>query len=245
MSTITFVSGAALVLLCAGAAGCAGAGGATGAAGAAVSADGAGAAGAVLAPASARATPLFNGRDFAGFELVTVPASPLVASFVMRDDGVIASTGQPTGYLATTASYENFRLHVEWRWSGKPGNAGVLLHIQGGPKDRAWPLSLQVQTKNGNVGDVLPMAGASFAEPLTSAPGAATPIKGFTGTNSERPVGEWNSADIVSRDGTLAVSINGIAQNRVSGATPHAGKIGFQLEGTPFDMRKVTIERLP
>jgi hypothetical protein len=33
-------------------------------------------------------------------------------------------------------------------------------------------LSLQVQTKHGNAGDLLPMAGASFDEPLTSAPGA-------------------------------------------------------------------------
>ncbi|MEO7496577.1 MAG: DUF1080 domain-containing protein [Massilia sp.] len=196
------------------------------------------------APVAQGEAPMFNGRDFSGWELVTVPATPLADSFTLKPDGVIASTGQPTGYLASVGSYTNYKLHVEWRWSGKPGNAGVLLHIQGGPKDRAWPLSLQVQTKNGNAGDVLPMAGASFAEPLTSLPSGPTPIKGFTGANSEKAVGEWNSADIVSRDGSIEVSINGVAQNKVTQVKPASGRIGFQLEGTPFEMRKVTITPL-
>lgn len=190
------------------------------------------------------AKPMFNGRDFSGWELVTVPATPLAGSFSVNPDGVIVSTGQPVGYLATVGTYDNYNMHVEWRWSGKPGNAGVLLHIEGGPKDRAWPLSLQVQTKNGNAGDVLPMAGASFAEPLTSLPTGPTPIKGFTGTNSEKAVGEWNSADIVSNNGVLEVSINGVAQNKVTQTKPSSGRIGFQLEGTPFEMRNVTITPL-
>ncbi|MFP5392070.1 MAG: DUF1080 domain-containing protein [Gammaproteobacteria bacterium] len=187
---------------------------------------------------------MFNGRDFAGWELVTVPAAPVEQSFQVRADGVIASTGQPTGYLATTGTYSDYRLHVEWRWPGKPGNAGVLLHIVGGPKDRAWPLSLQVQTKNGSVGDVLPMAGASFTEALTSAPGAAVPLKAHIAADSEKVAGEWNSCDIVSRAGTIEVTVNGVLQNRVSGAQPAAGRIGFQLEGAAYEMRNVTLAPL-
>ncbi len=184
---------------------------------------------------------MFNGRDLAGWELVTVQGAPLADSFTVRPDGVIASTGNPTGYLATKDSYRDYRLHVEWRWSGKPGNAGVLLHIEGGPKDRAWPLSIQVQTKQGSVGDVLPMAGASFTEPLTSAPGASPSIKARLAADSEKAVGEWNSADIVSRAGTLEVTVNGVLQNRVRDAKPAQGRIGFQLEGAPFELRNVTL----
>jgi hypothetical protein len=47
--------------------------------------------------------------------------------------------------------------------------------------------------------------------------------------------------DVVSRDGTIEVSINGVAQNRVSGAAPRSGRIGFQLEGTPYELRNVTV----
>jgi hypothetical protein len=99
-----------------------------------------------------------------------------------------------------------------------------------------------VQTKHGFAGDVLPMAGASFAEPLTTAPGAYPAIKGHTGADSEKPAGEWNSMDVVSRDGVVEVTINGVAQNRVSQASPQKGPIGFQLEGTPYELRNVRIE---
>jgi hypothetical protein len=36
-----------------------------------------------------------------------------------------------------------------------------------------------------------------------------------------------------------------VAQNRVSGASPAKGPIGFQLEGTPYELRNVRIEQLP
>lgn len=191
--------------------------------------------------ANAGAGDLFNGRDFAGWQLVTTPAAAMADVFTARPDGVIASTGKPAGFLATVASYRNYRLHIEWRWSGAPGNAGVLLHISDGPMDRVWPLSQQVQTKHGNAGDLLPMAGASFAEPLTSAAGASVPIKAHIAADSERPVGEWNSCDIVARNGAVEVSVNGVLQNTASALAPQAGRIGFQLEGTPYELRHVTL----
>lgn len=194
--------------------------------------------------APAQAADLFNGRDFNGWELFVGKDMPPEGAFTVLAGGVIASTGQPTGFLATTASYRNYRLHVEWRWPGKPGNGGVLLHISPGPMDRVWPVSLQVQTKHGNVGDLLPMSVYAFAEPATSAPGSLPVIKAHTAQDSELPAGEWNSADIVSRDGMVEVSINGVPQNRVSHAAPDHGRVGFQLEGAPYELRNVRLEPL-
>ena len=178
-------------------------------------------------------------------EVVTTPAGDPSAVWTRAASGVIQVSGKPSGYIATRASYANYRMHVEWRWPGKPGNAGVLLHVASGPRDRVWPLSVQVQTKHGFAGDLLPMAGAGFAEPLTSAAGAGTATKGRTGADSERPAGEWNSADILCRDGVIEVTVNGVAQNRVSGASPRAGRIGFQLEGTAYELRNVFVMALP
>jgi hypothetical protein len=192
---------------------------------------------------SAHADALF-GRDFTGWELRTAPAAAVAEAFALNTDGTVTSAGKPSGFLATTASYRNYRLHVEWRWTDKPGNGGVLLHIADGPMDRVWPTSIQVQTKHGSAGDLLPMAAATFAEPPTSAPGAQPVIKSHTAPGSERPAGEWNSADIVCRDGTIEVSINGVAQNRVTQAKPAEGRIGFQLEGAPYQLRNVTLERM-
>lgn len=198
----------------------------------------------LLTMQSTSAAQMFNGRDFNGWELKTTPAATIDQVFSNQAGGVIASTGQPAGFLATTRSYANYTLHVEWRWSGKPGNGGVLLHISDGPMDRVWPLSLQVQTKHGSAGDLLPMAGAGFTEPLTSAAGTEPRIKGKTGADSELPAGQWNVADIVSRNGVVDVTINGVVQNRVTGARPAAGRIGFQLEGAPYELRNVQLVEL-
>jgi hypothetical protein len=187
-------------------------------------------------------TTLFNGRDLASWEFVTVPAKDIREVCTLRPDGVIAVTGQPVGFIATTASHENYRLHAEWRWTDKPGNGGVLVHISSGPKDRAWPLSLQIQTKNKSVGDLLPMAGASFAEPLAA--GQKTPQRTHSAPDSEKPVGEWNTCDITCRGATIEVMVNGVLQNRVTQVNPHAGRIGFQFEGTPFELRNITLQRL-
>jgi len=193
---------------------------------------------------SVSAADLFSAPDFDGWELVATPAADLHEVCKFLPDGVIAAKGLPVGFLSTIASYENYRLHAEWRWSGKPGNGGVLVHISSGPKDRAWPLSMQIQTKNKNVGDLLPMAGATFAEPLTSAPGAAPLIKAHTAADSEKPVGEWNTCDILCQGDIIEVTINGVLQNKITKAAPHAGRVGFQFEGTAFELRHVTLTPL-
>jgi hypothetical protein len=150
--------------------------------------------------------------------------------------------------LVTTGSYENYRLHIEYRWPAdavQNSNSGVLVHVASGPVDRnTWPLCFQVQTKITRAGDVLPMAGAKFAEPLSTAPGARTPQLERRQPDSEKPFGEWNAIDIVCRDGTLEVSVNGVLQNTVTRCEPREGKIGFQLEGTPFELRNIRLAPL-
>lgn len=195
-------------------------------------------------PALAEERVLLDARTLAEWEFVTPEkTAALDGVCVAQPDGSLAFAGKPTGFVATKASYENYRLHVEWRWTEKPGNGGVLLHIASGPKDRAWPLSFQVQTKHKSVGDLLPMAGASFAEAITSAPGAAA-ARVRVASDSERPAGEWNTAEIVCRDGEISVAINGVAQNHVTGASLREGRIGLQFEGAPFAVRAMRIEPL-
>ena len=199
---------------------------------------------AALLAAPATAADLLNGRDLAGWELVTLPATPADIAKVCnyRSDGSLAISSQPMSYLATTANYENYTLHAEWRWPAKPGNSGILLHIASGPKDRAWPLCQQIQLKNTAVGDVIPMAGATFAEPLD--PAAKVPARPHTVADSEKPAGQWNTCDIVCRDGTITVTVNGVLQNKISQSKPAAGRVGFQLEGVPFELRAVRLTPL-
>ena len=193
-------------------------------------------------------TGLFNGRDLSGLELVTTHAADIAAVCHVTDGGVLAVAGKPVGYLLAAGSYENYQLHLEYRWpadAAKNSNGGVLVHIASGPVDRnTWPVSFQVQTKIGRAGDLLPMAGAKFAEPLSSAPGAKTPQLERLGMLAEKTPGEWNTIDIVCRDRAIQVSINGVFENRVTQCEPHAGRIGIQLEGFPFELRNFRITPL-
>ena len=197
----------------------------------------------IRAEAPAQPVELFNGRDLTGWEYITPDKTATLATVcTIKPDGVLAVAGKPVGYLATGGSYGNYRLHVEYRWPAdavKNSNGGVLVHIASGPMDRStWPLCLQVQTKIGRFGDLLPMAGATFAEPLTSAPGKP-PQFDRQNPSSEKPLGEWNAIDVVCRGDVLEVTVNGVAQNRVTGCKPAVGRIGFQLEGLPYELRNL------
>ena len=92
-------------------------------------------------------TPLFNGKDLSGWKADvpardTNPSAP--DSFVVRD-GMLVSKGKPEGHLVSTAAYRDYRLEVEYRFPGKGGNCGVLVHAS---KPRAlykmFPQSIEV-----------------------------------------------------------------------------------------------------
>ncbi len=201
----------------------------------------------------ARAQPvdLLAGKNLSAWELVTLPTTPADIATVckFKPDGSLAVAGKPVSYLATKARYENFKLHVEWRWPANPAknsNSGVLLHIASGPTaGTAWPVCFQAQMKPTRAGDLLPMNGAKFAERLSTPPDAKTPQLDRTGkTDPEKPLGEWNSYDLTCRDGMIEVSVNGVRENKVTSCAPAAGQVGIQLEGTPFEVRNVRIEPL-
>ena len=193
---------------------------------------------------------LLNGKDLAAWELVTLPATPAEIATVCKynADGSLAVAGKPVSFLATKASYENYRLHAEWRWpanAAKNSNGGVLLNIVSGPTNNtAWPVSFQMQLKLTRAGDMLPMNDAKFAEKLSTAPGAKTPQLDRAAADSEKPLGEWNACDIVCRGDTIEVTINGVLQNKITQCAPAAGKVGFQLEGTPYELRNIRLEPL-
>jgi subtilisin family serine protease len=205
-----------------------------------------------LFSASAHAQPrtkpvsLFTDKDMSAWELITLPANAVTTPAWHFDSyGVLAVTGKPVSYLVTKASYSNYRLHVEWRWpvgAAKNSNSGVLLHIASGPtNDSAWPLCFQMQLKVGRAGDLLPMAMAKFAEKLTTPPDAKTPQLDRLGRDSERPLGEWNVCDIVCVGDSIEVTVNGVLQNRVTQCSPSAGRVGIQLEGTPYELRNIRL----
>src|SRR5215204_1318285 len=99
---------------------------------------------------------LFNGHDLSGWH-VDVPDldkdSTLKSPFIVRDS-LLVSLGTPGGHLISDSVFRNYRLEVEYRFAGVPGNCGVLVHAS---KPRAlyemFPKSIEVQMMHENAGD--------------------------------------------------------------------------------------------
>ena len=197
------------------------------------------------------ATDLFGGGALSGWEYIAGDPRD-ISQVVVIKEGVISVVGKPNGYLVTKATHADYTLHAEWRWTSTAptpvANGGILIHVSSGPVQQSlWPTSFQVQLKVQRAGDVLSMGEAKFAETPTT-PGTATSPSSTLARQadaSERGLGEWNHADITVRGATIEVTINDVRQNRVTQCLPASGRIGFQLEGQPFELRNVRLSPLP
>ncbi len=161
--------------------------------------------------------------------------NPLDA-FKMKEK-VLQISGESGGYLRTKKEYKNFDLKLEWRWTKVLANSGVLIHIQ--PKDTVWPVCYQVQLKADAGGDVICMNGLWAKECTDSVKFTVTKQK----PSNEKPLGEWNTMEIISKNNTLRVFVNGLLQNYITGLTVGKGFIGFQNEGKPIEFRNLKIQK--
>jgi len=185
---------------------------------------------------------LWNGKDFAGWKLFVPDPDHDVTKTWSIKDGVIRCEGRPAGYMRTEKDYADYLFHVEWRWVGKGGNSGVLVHTTG--KDTVWPKSLECQLASGSAGDFWVIGGVEVAE-------HAKQGKRVRGRNvrklkqsSEKPIGQWNAYDIICKDDWVVVLVNGVLQNIGSKCSDKSGKICLQSEGTPIEFRNIYIEPL-
>lgn len=206
-----------------------------------------------VGPVPRQARPLFNGRDLTGWH-VDVPALDTTPSlrnpFIVRD-GHLVSLGTPEGHLITDAVYSNYRLDVEYRFPGKPGNAGVLVHAS---TPRAlygmFPKSIEVQMEHGNAGDfwciveditVPDMVARRGPKNLWGIrEGANRRIVNLT-DDSERPLGEWNSMRIEAVGSSLKIWVNGVLVNSGTNATASRGQIALQAEGSEVEFRRLDL----
>jgi hypothetical protein len=216
-------------------------------------------------PAAATATSpkattrLFNGKDLTGWK-ADVPARDAdpkgPPSFVVRD-GKLVSLGKPEGHLVSDGRYRDYRLEVEYRFPGKGGNCGVLVHAS---KPRAlykmFPQSIEVQMMSGDAGDFWVIQEdievkdmekrrpRKEGEKWGGAEGDARRILNLT-DGSEKPLGEWNTLVVEARGRTLKVWINGDLVNDGFNATASEGRIALQAEGTEVEFRRVDLMPLP
>lgn len=205
------------------------------------------------APLAFKSQSLFNGKDLSGWH-VDVPELDTNKTarnpFIVRD-GMLVSLGTPNGHLITDKIYQNYRLEIEYRFAGKPGNCGVLVHAST-PRAlyKMFPKSLEVQMMHENAGDFWciveditvpdmekrrgPKADWGITE------GKARRIPNLT-DGSEKPLGEWNTMTIECVDNAIKVWVNGDMVNHGFNCTVSKGQIAVQAEGSEVEFRKLIL----
>ena len=208
-------------------------------------------------PKAAGPVALFNGSDLTGWhaDVPEADKNPKIAPSFVVSEGHLISLGTPEGHLISDASFQNYRLVVEYRWTGEPGNCGVLVHASV-PRRLydMFPQSIECQMHAGNAGDFW-CIGEDIAVPDMEARRGpkekwgvdgdkARRIKNLT-DNSEKPAGEWNQMVIECRAHDIDIWVNGEHVNHGTGCTADHGQIAIQAEGAPCEFRKLELTRLP
>lgn len=200
--------------------------------------------------------PLFNGLNLEGWH-IDVPAldsNPKGKTPFLVRDGKLVSLDDPGGHIITDARYSNYMLDVEYRFSSKPGNCGILVHASA-PRRlyKMFPQSIEVQLMHKNAGDFW-CIGEDIEVPDMETRRGPRENWGVDGDrqrrivnltdNSEKPVGEWNHIHIECLGREVKVWLNGDLVNHGFNATAAEGQIALQAEGSEVEFRKVVLKKI-
>lgn len=193
----------------------------------------------------------------------------------LDDEKVIRISGEINASLATKKEYENYHLTVDVKWGDEvftKRNSGLLYHSYGefGVGLGVWMSSHELQLLTGNMGASyrmgssyceIPMkkntdgkfAYAKEADLTPSIPKESTQYA-INKTDSEKPIGEWNTVELYCFGTTAVHVVNGhiymvnynSAKYLGDGKTEplSKGKIQFQSEGGELFLRNIKLKPL-
>ncbi len=201
--------------------------------------------------------PLFDGKTTAGWHTYN---KTNVGSAWEVVDGTLHMNPEKKGKdgggdLVTNAEYGNFHLKLEWKVAPK-ANSGIIFFINESPKYSQTYLTgpeMQVLDNDGHAdGKITKHRAGDLYDMVKS---ASEPVK---------PVGEWNKAEIISKNGNLTFILNGVKivkttlwddnwKALIAGSkfakwegfgTFKTGKIGLQDHGDSVWYRNIMIKEL-
>ncbi len=195
---------------------------------------------------------LFNGRDLNGWhaDVPEMDTNPAKNPFLVRD-GLLVSLGTPNGHLITNDTYKDYRLNVRYRFAGKPGNCGVLVHAST-PRAlyKMFPKSIEVQMMHQNAGDFWCIV-EDIAVPNMESRRGPRENWGITEgkerriinltDGSEKPLGQWNEMVIECLKDSVKVWVNGDLVNHGYNATAQSGRIAVQAEGSEVEFQQIEL----
>jgi hypothetical protein len=180
---------------------------------------------------------LFNGKDLSNWDFKLKDPTVNPAGVFTVKNGLIRIKGDPFGYMRTKETFSDYFLHVEWRWPTEATNSGVFVHAQ--LPDTIWIKCIECQLQAGNAGDFVCMNGADMNERTDKTKRSVKKI----GASSEKPVGEWNTMEVICMGNTIEVYVNGVLKNKATGTNVKSGSICLQSEGKVIEFRNVWLQK--
>ncbi|MCD0465979.1 DUF1080 domain-containing protein [Flavobacterium sp. ENC] len=200
--------------------------------------------------------PLFDGKTTKGWHTYgknTVGAAWKVEDGVLHFDPEAAKNGEG-GDLVTNAEFENFHLKLDWKVAPN-ANSGIIFYINEDAKKYKntyeTGLEMQVLDNDGHPDGKITKHRAGDLYDLIQS--KSEPVK---------QVGEWNTAEIISKKGKLTLILNGVVvvetvlwdadfKNRIAESkfanwpgfgTFKKGKIALQDHGNAVWYRNIRIK---
>jgi len=199
------------------------------------------------APKEGEYVSMFNGKDLTGW--VNVNCHP--DTFYVKD-GMIITTGKPTGFMRTERQYENFVMEFEWMHIEKEKMANSGLFVWGDPipaTGSGYTRGIEVQVLINfekdwatSHGDVFAIWGA-ICKPDRPHPKGA--MRCLPSERLCKGAGEWNHYKVIANDGAIKLHVNGKEVSGVSACNPRKGYLALESEGAECRFRNLKIKELP
>ncbi len=149
--------------------------------------------------------PLFDGKTTAGWHTYgkqTIGDAWKVENDTLFFDADSKKTGATGGDIVTDKEYENFHLKLDWKISSK-GNSGIMFYVNEDASKYSdpWHTGPEMQ--------VLDNTGHPDAKNVKHRAGDLYDLISVS-QETVKPVGEWNTAEIISNKGSLQFFLNGV-----------------------------------
>jgi hypothetical protein len=199
--------------------------------------------------------PMFNGKNLSGW----VNANCAPSTFYVKD-GMVITTGKPTGFLRTEKQYENFIADFEWMHvppaPGAVGNSGFFVWADPIPAvGTGYTRGIEVQVlvnltyknKKGEItatsqGDLFSIWGATCVPDRPHPDGWA---RCLPSEDRCKGANEWNHYRVEAVDGVIKLAVNGKVVSGVSKCSPRKGYLALESEGSECRFRNLKIKELP
>lgn len=189
-------------------------------------------------------TPLFNGKDLAGWVLVGGHGPGYIV-----ENGVLVCPKEGGGNLFTESEYANFILRLEWRlWEGGNNGVGIRAPLQG---DAAY-VGMEIQILDDEA-EVYQKMGLNPRQFTGSVYQVFAAKRGYVKRN-----GQWNSEEIQAEGRRIKVTLNGQVVTNANlddvkdpeilqkhpGLKRTSGHVGFLGHGTRVEFRNIRLKNL-